>query len=32
VKNTGEIGTIKVLRREAKGKGVQRIEFVAKKP
>lgn len=32
VKNTGEIGTVKVLRREAKGKGVQRIEFVAKKP
>jgi len=32
VKNTGEIGTIKVLRREAKGKGTQRIEFVAKKP
>jgi len=32
VKNTGEIGSVKVLRREAKGKGVQRIEFVAKKP
>jgi len=32
VKNTEEIGTIKVLRREAKGKGVQRIEFVAEKP
>jgi Ser-tRNA(Ala) deacylase AlaX len=32
VKNTGEIGTVKVLRREAKGKGIQRIEFVAKKP
>jgi len=32
VKNAREIGTIKVLKREAKGKGVQRIEFVAKKP
>jgi len=32
VKNTGEIGTVKVLKREAKGKGVQRIEFVTKKP
>lgn len=32
VKNTGEMGTVKVLKREAKGKGVQRIEFVAKKP
>jgi Ser-tRNA(Ala) deacylase AlaX len=32
VKNIGEIGSVKVLRREAKGKGVQRIEFVAKKP
>jgi len=32
VKNTREMGTVKVLRREAKGKGVQRIEFVAKKP
>lgn len=32
VRNTREIGIVKVLRREAKGKGVQRIEFVAKKP
>jgi len=32
VRNTEEIRTVKVLRREAKGKGVQRIEFVAKKP
>lgn len=32
IKNTEEIGTIKILKREAKGKGVQRIEFVAKKP
>jgi len=32
VKNTREVGTVKVLRREAKGKGTQRIEFVAKKP
>jgi len=32
VKNTGEIGAVKVLRREAKGKGIQRIEFVAKNP
>jgi Ser-tRNA(Ala) deacylase AlaX len=32
VKSIGEIGTIKVLRREAKGKGTQRIEFVAKNP
>jgi len=32
VKNIKEIGAVKVLRREAKGKGVQRIEFVAKNP
>jgi len=32
VKNTGEIGSVKVLKRESKGKGAQRIEFVAKKP
>jgi len=32
VKNTEEIGAIKILKREAKGKGVQRIEFTAKKP
>ena len=32
VKDIGEIDLVKVLRREAKGKGVQRIEFVAKKP
>ena len=30
VKNTEEIGIIKVLKREAKGKGVQRMEFAAK--
>jgi len=30
VKNTGEIGAVKVLKRRSKGKGVERIEFVAK--
>lgn len=30
VKNTGEIGTVRVLKRRSKGKGVERIEFVAK--
>jgi misacylated tRNA(Ala) deacylase len=30
VKNTGEIGTVKVLKRRSKGKGVERIEFAAK--
>jgi len=29
VKSTGEIGAIKLLRRMSKGKGVERIEFVA---
>lgn len=29
VKTTGEIGTIKVLKRRSKGKGVERIEFSA---
>lgn len=29
VKSTGEIGTVKILRRMSKGKGVERIEFVA---
>jgi len=29
VKSTGEIGAIKVLRRMSKGRGVERIEFVA---
>ena len=29
VKSTGEIGAVKVLRRMSKGKGVERIEFVA---
>ena len=32
VKNTVEIGVVTILKREAKGKGVQRIEFTAKKP
>ncbi len=31
VKNTGEIGTVKLLKRGSKGRGVERIEFVAKK-
>lgn len=31
VKNTGEIGAIKVLKRRSKGKGVERIEFSAKR-
>lgn len=30
VKNTSEIGTVKVLKRRSKGKGIERIEFVAK--
>ena len=30
LKSTGEIGTIKVLKRVSKGKGVERIEFSAK--
>jgi len=30
VKNTGEIGSVKVLKRRSKGKGVERIEFAAK--
>ena len=29
VKNTGEIKTVKVLKRRSKGKGVERIEFAA---
>lgn len=29
VRKTSEIGTVKVLRRRSKGKGVERIEFVA---
>jgi len=29
VKNTREIGTVRVLKRRSKGKGVERIEFVA---
>jgi len=29
IKSTGEIGAVKVLRRMSKGKGVERIEFVA---
>lgn len=32
VKSTGELGSIKVLGRAAKGKGVERIEFVAQNP
>jgi misacylated tRNA(Ala) deacylase len=32
VKNTRELGVIKVLSRAAKGKGVERIEFVAQNP
>jgi len=31
VKNTGEIGTVKLLKRGSKGRGVERIEFTAKK-
>jgi len=31
LKNTGEIGSIKVLKRGSKGKGVERIEFAAKR-
>ena len=30
VRNPSEIGTVKVLKRRSKGKGVERIEFVAK--
>jgi len=30
VRKTSEIGTVKILRRRSKGKGVERIEFVAK--
>ena len=30
VKNTGEIGTVRVLKRRSKGKGVERIEFAVK--
>ena len=30
VRNTGEIGAVKVLKRRSKGKGVERIEFAAK--
>jgi len=29
VKNTREIGIVRVLKRRSKGKGVERIEFVA---
>jgi len=32
VKSTGELGAIKILGRAAKGKGVERIEFVAQNP
>ena len=32
VKSTSEIGTIRLLRRRSKGKGVERIEFAAKSP
>ncbi len=31
LKNTGEIGSIKILKRGSKGKGVERIEFSAKR-
>ena len=31
LKNTGEIGSIKILKRGSKGKGVERVEFLAKK-
>ena len=31
VRNTGEIGTVKLLKRGSKGRGVERIEFTAKK-
>lgn len=30
LKNTGEIGSIKILRRGSKGKGVERVKFLAK--
>ena len=32
LKSTGELGTIKVMGRTAKGKGVERIEFAAQNP
>jgi misacylated tRNA(Ala) deacylase len=32
VKRTHEVGSIKILGRAAKGKGVERIEFAAKNP
>jgi Ser-tRNA(Ala) deacylase AlaX len=32
VKNTGEIGSIKILGRSSKGKGVERLEFKAQNP
>lgn len=32
VKATGEIGSVKILGRASKGKGVERIEFAAQKP
>jgi Ser-tRNA(Ala) deacylase AlaX len=32
VKSTSEVGSIKILSRAAKGKGVERIEFAAKNP
>lgn len=31
LKNIGEIGAIRILKRESKGKGVERIEFLAKR-
>jgi len=31
LKSTGEIGSIKILKRGSKGKGVERVEFLAKK-
>ena len=31
LRNTGEIGSIKILKRGSKGKGVERIEFLAKR-
>jgi len=32
VKNTSEIGAVKVLKRRSKGKGVERVEFAAETP
>lgn len=32
VKNTGELSSIKILRRSSKGKGVERLEFKAQNP